>query len=169
VQTPKTTSADTLGQEGFRSPEPGDGQQMWALAGRVGLDLNSPYAYVLWGDHFAATSVVVDRGDGLTAFAMGFRLPNEPATLFIWQIGVDESERGKGVAGRMLDHLVHRTGARCLEATVTPSNAASAALFRGLAARHGTEAVESPAYAEDLFPPGHEAEVRFRIALTPPP
>src|SRR3546814_9248471 len=47
----------------FRTPEPSDGRAMWALAKRSGLDLNSPYAYVMWGDYHAATSVVATLDD----------------------------------------------------------------------------------------------------------
>jgi L-2,4-diaminobutyric acid acetyltransferase len=50
-----------------------------------------------------------------------------------------------------------------VEATVTPDNSASAALFRSLAARHDTAVEEEPAFAAELFPGGHDAEVRFRI------
>lgn len=139
---------------------------MWALADRVGLDLNSPYAYVMWSDYHADTSVVAVADDGaLVGFTIGFRLPAEPDTVFVWQIGVDERVRGQGIAGRMLDELVAKSGAGVVEATVTPSNDASAALFRALGSRHGTDVDESTAYGENLFPAGHEAEVRFRIPV----
>ena len=110
VQSTTTTRADAPGHERFRTPEPTDGREIWALVRRVGLDLNSPYAYVLWGDHFADTSVVAVRDDQVVGFAMGFRTPADPDTLFIWQIGVDEGARGSGLASRMLDELVERTG-----------------------------------------------------------
>lgn len=146
---------------------------MWDLARRAGLDLNSPYAYVMWADHFGATSVVASRDDGdsgaeLLGYVTGFLLPDEPTTLFIWQIAVDDQARGRGLGGAMLDELVERTGATALEATVTPDNAASAALFRGLAGRQGSVAMEEEAYPARLFPGDHEAEIRFRILIAPP-
>lgn len=138
---------------------------MWALADRTGLDLNSPYAYVLWGDRFSSSSLIAEDPSDPTplGFVMGFRPPEDHDTLFVWQIGVDERARGRGLAARMLDHLVAELGVTHVEATVTPSNAASAALFRGLGARHDAPVDEDPAYGEDMFPGGHEAEVRFRI------
>jgi L-2,4-diaminobutyric acid acetyltransferase len=138
---------------------------MWALADRTGLDLNSPYAYVLWGDRFASSSLIAEDPSDPTplGFVMGFRPPEDDDTLFVWQIGVDERARGRGLAARMLDHLVVELGISHVEATVTPSNTASAALFRGLGTRHDAPVVEELAYGEDLFPGGHEAEVRFRI------
>lgn len=168
VLTPNTSRARVRGHVGFRSPEPEDGQELWALAGRVDLDLNSPYAYVLWGDHFADTSVVAVLDGAIVGFTIGFRLPSDADVLFVWQIGVDEAGRGAGIAGAMLDELVDRTNVREVEATVTPSNRASTALFRGLAARHGATTTESVAYGEGLFPPGHEAEIRFRIPVGGP-
>lgn len=140
---------------------------MWALAAAAGLDLNSPYAYVMWADHHADTSVVAVDDGALVGFVTGFRVPRAPEVLFVWQIAVDQRARGRGVGGRMLDHLVAETGAAVVEATVTPDNVASASLFRGLGTRHGSRASETPAYGEDLFPDGHAAEIRFRIPVAP--
>lgn len=134
------------------------------MAGSVGLDLNSPYAYVLWADHFTATSVVaVADNDEIVGFVNGFHPPNDPSTLFVWQVGVAQQARRQGIAGRMLDELLARTRARWLEATVTPSNTASAALFRGTAARHDGKVDEALVYPPELFADGHEPEFRFRI------
>lgn len=154
------------GHAELRHPEPADGREMWALAARSGLDLNSPYAYVMWADYHAATSLVAALDDELVGYITGFRAPRDPTTVFVWQIAVDDAHRGQGLAGRMLDELVARTAARAIEATVTPSNAASAALFRALGARHGAGVEEVPMYGEHLFPGGHEAEVRFRIPVS---
>ena len=67
----------------FRTPSPSDGLALWRLAGAVGLDLNSPYAYVLWGEHFAATSIVAARGGSIVGFVTGFRPPELPDTLYV--------------------------------------------------------------------------------------
>jgi L-2,4-diaminobutyric acid acetyltransferase len=186
----RVPGANTTGRDvRFRRPTPSDGQALWQLARLVGLDLNSPYAYVLWGDRFSGTSVVAhevrgdggtdvdngvggdgagrDEGDGVPADIVGyvtaFHPPGAPDTLFVWQVGVSPAARGRGLASRMLDELLARTGARWLEATVTPSNEASTALFTGAARRHDTDLDRSVAYPEDMFPGGHEAEILFRI------
>ena len=147
------------------TPDPSHGAAMWALARRSGLDENSPYAYVLWAEYFAETSVVVERDDEVVGFVSGFPVPAAPETVFVWQVAVDERQRGRGVGNAMLDALVDRLPwLRSLEATVTPSNAASAALFRAFAARHDAPVEEEPAFGAHLFPGGsHEAEIRFRI------
>ncbi len=136
---------------------------MRGLARAVGLDDNSPYAYVMWGDYFASTSVVARRGDTVIGFVSGFLAPERPSTLFVWQIGVAASCRRTGLGSRMLDHLVGRVGPSYVEATVTPDNDASAALFRALGSRTGARVDEAMAYPSDLLGDGHESEVRFRI------
>ena len=151
------------GELRFRSPTPSDGEALWRLAGEVGLDLNSPYAYVLWGEYFAGTSVVAEVGGDTVGFVTGFRPPEDHDTLFVWQIGVAARARRSGLGARMLDHLLQRTGASNLEATVTPDNVASEALFRSVGTRHDAPVSTSPLFAADLFPDGHQPEVRFRI------
>lgn len=138
---------------------------MWELAQSTSLDRNSPYAYLLWGDHFSATSRVAWDTDGLVGFLLGYRVPGQPDTLFVWQVGVADRVRGLGIASRLLDEVADSTrGVRFVEATVTPSNEASDRLFRSFAQRHGAEVDTSVAYAEDVFPrQGHEAEIRYRI------
>ncbi|MDX5310866.1 MAG: GNAT family N-acetyltransferase, partial [Rhodococcus sp. (in: high G+C Gram-positive bacteria)] len=83
---------------------------MWQIArdSKV-LDVNSSYAYVLWCRDFAATSVVATAGDHeAVGFVSGYRRPEAPDTLFVWQVAVDQDQRGRGVAGRMLDSLWDR-------------------------------------------------------------
>lgn len=126
--------------------------------------MNSVYAYVMWADHFAESSVVaVTEMDQVVGFVNGFHPPADPTTLFVWQVAVAPHVRGRGIGKRMLDELLARCAARWLEATVTPSNVASAALFRGTAARHGTAVDEAVGYPRALLPDDHEPEIRFRI------
>lgn len=150
----------------LRRPSATDGPALWALAGDCGLDQNSPYAYALWGEYFAATSVVaVDDDDHAIGFISGFRAPGEPDTVFVWQVAVSPHHRRRGVAGQMLDDLVATTGASTIEATVTPSNAPSLTLFRALGERHGTSVDERLLFGEDLLLGGHEPEVLLRIPV----
>ena len=149
----------------YRHPRTADGAALWALARENGLDENSPYAYLLWSEYFRDTTVVAtgDDDDVPVGFVTAFRRPDEPGTVFVWQIGVAESHRRRGVAASLLDELVERCGADRLEATVTPSNTASETLFRRFGARHDAPVTSEELFGEALFPPGHEAEHRFRI------
>lgn len=163
-----TTSADRSSL-GYRLARLEDGPALWSLAKDNGLDENSPYAYLLWSEYFRDTTVVaVDDGDRAVGFVMAFLRPDEPETAFVWQIGVSADHRRRGIAGTLLDELFERTEASVLEATVTPSNSASETLFRRFGERHGLSVAVEPLFGEELFPPGHEAELRFRIGPDAP-
>jgi L-2,4-diaminobutyric acid acetyltransferase len=158
-----TTSADRSSL-GYRLARLEDGPALWSLAKDNGLDENSPYAYLLWSEYFRDTTVVAAGDDDRpVGFVMAFLRPDEPDTAFVWQIGVSADHRRRGIAGALLDVLFERTEASVLEATVTPSNAASETLFRRFGDRHGLAVAVEPLFGEELFPPGHEAELRFRI------
>jgi L-2,4-diaminobutyric acid acetyltransferase len=167
------THDEALPSTTFRHPTPDDGRSIWQLARDSGsLDLNSPYAYLLVGDHFAATSLVA-TSDGIPiGFVAGYRPPTEPDVLFVWQVAVEPAHRGKGIAHALLDELIDRVlplGVLGLTATVTPSNEASRRLFRKVAESRGTRVTESLLYDADLFPgEGHEPEHRIEVAPLAP-
>ena len=141
---------------------------MWQGAKATGgLDMNSPYAYLMVGAYFPDTSVVADDGGDIVGFISGFTVQARPDTLFVWQVGVHPDHHGRGIATRMLQALLQRPGAagkRYIETTVTPSNAASLGLFNGIARRLDTVCKESGEMGRDLFPgDNHEEELVFRI------
>ncbi|PIC76702.1 diaminobutyrate acetyltransferase [Sporosarcina sp. P19] len=152
----------------FRIPTVEDGKFIWQLIKDTKiLDLNSSYSYLLWADQFSDTSIVVEDHGKLVGFISGFIQPKAQDTLFIWQVAVDESVRGKRLASRML-HTILQSDAcrniRYLETTVTPSNIPSTNLFKGLARDLGTECTITDGYTKDQFPGcGHESEKLFRI------
>lgn len=152
----------------FRMPSEEDGKDVWQLIKETGvLDLNSSYSYLMWSKFFDETSVVVEADGQIVGFISGFIQPKSPETLFVWQVAVDASQRGKGLASRMLQAILHRhtcRNIRCLEATVSPSNKASQALFRKLARDFRTDCNVSEFFTENQFPgEGHEAELLFSI------
>jgi L-2,4-diaminobutyric acid acetyltransferase len=131
------------------------------------LDVNSCYCYFLLCSHFADTSVVAESDGSITGFISAYLEPTAPDTVFVWQVAVDASQRGTGLAGRMLDAIVSRpecAGVRWLETTVSPSNHASRRLFERFAERHGARLEEQPFLeAADFGDSGHEAEPLLRI------
>nr|WP_156004181.1 diaminobutyrate acetyltransferase [Streptomonospora sp. PA3] len=152
-------------------PTIADGPDLWRLARDTGLDINSPYAYTLWARDFADTSVIArDEAGQPRGFVTGFIRPTRPDTYFLWQVGVDPGFRGRRLARRMLDHIGERIAARGLvhlEATVTPDNAASRALFESFARSRECEAVWTPLFGREHFPADgseeHEPEDLVRI------
>lgn len=152
----------------LHAPRPADGSAMWHLVRESGtLDLNSPYAYLMLARRFADTCVVAEDESGLVGFVAAYRPPDDLAVLFVWQICVAPSSRGKGLATRMLCWLIerhHGQGVTHLEATVTPSNHRSQRLFRGIARAYAADCVESEWLQGNDFPdPGYEDEQLFRI------
>ncbi|WP_343838831.1 diaminobutyrate acetyltransferase [Salinibacillus aidingensis] len=151
----------------FEKPDVTDGSAMWELVNDSSLDQNSPYKYIMMCEYFADTCVVAKENDKLAGFVTAFIPPEKPDVVFVWQIGVDSSQQGKGIASRLLNELIQREACedvRYVEATVTPSNRASQSLFRGLARKHNTDCKVSECFTEDLFPTDdHEEELAFRI------
>lgn len=145
----------------------GDGARMWELArDSGGLDLNSPYSYLLWCRDFAATSVAARSAGALVGFITGYVRPDARDTVIVWQVTVDASQRGRRLAARMLHHLADRlapAGVRFLEATVTPGNEPSARLFAGFARDRGARLDRSTLFDAGDFPVEHEPEVLMRI------
>ncbi|SED99167.1 diaminobutyrate acetyltransferase [Streptomyces sp. TLI_105] len=153
-----------------------DGAELWRIARGSGeLDLNSPYSYLLWCRDFADTTAVARDASGRpVGFVTGYLRPDAPGTLFVWQVAVEGSHRGGGVAGILLDALSARVAAEHgldrLEATVTPGNLASDRLFRSYARRHGADLTREVLFPSASFPvTGHEAEVLYRIGPLAPP
>lgn len=151
----------------LRPPSVADGADLWRLARESQvLDLNSSYAYLLWCRDFAATSVIAQAADRSVGFVTGFARPESPRTLMIWQVAVDRSQRGQGLAARMLAHLSDRMGATTMETTISPDNTASMALFEAFARDRGATVERETLFAVEDFPEGeaHEPEVLFTIS-----
>jgi len=151
----------------FREPTVEDGPSIYDLVNRCKpLDVNSRYLYLLQCSHFANTCAVAESDGSVQAFISAYVLPDQPETLFVWQVAVDASLRGQGVAGRLLGHLLerpHLDGIHYVEATVNPSNNASRNLFASLARKHGCAMNESMLFEEKLLGDGHEAEILLRV------
>ncbi|WP_326691290.1 MULTISPECIES: diaminobutyrate acetyltransferase [unclassified Streptomyces] len=152
------------------TPRVEDGAAIWRIArdSRT-LDLNSSYSYLLWCRDFAATSVVARDGGGEpVGFITGYVRPQQPATLVVWQVAVDETAQGRGLAAAMLDGLTLRvaeeSGIDSVETTVTPDNTPSNRLFASYGRRHSAAVAKEVLFDAGLFPEdGHEPEVLYRI------
>jgi L-2,4-diaminobutyric acid acetyltransferase len=150
-------------------PSAADGPALHALAAGTGvLDVNTRYAYALWGRDFASTSVVARLDGRPVGFVTGYRRPGEPEVLFVWQVAVDAAARGRGVAGRMLDDLAGRVRPAHLETTITADNAASIALFTAFARRHGATVDRTALFGSAELGADHEPEHLYRIGPIDP-
>lgn len=146
----------------FRNPQIADGVRLWQIAeaSKV-LDVNSSYSYLLWCRDFNTTSIVAEVEGDVVGFVTGFVRPHSPDTLFVWQVAVDASQRGKGLAAAMLNRLLDSLAAQSisyLETTVSPDNPASIALFSALARDRGTRITRQNLFDAQHFPDAHEEE-----------
>lgn len=132
------------------------------------LDVNSAYSYLMWSKYFSNTSIVAETENGdLIGFVSGFLQPESLDTLFVWQVAVDSTYRGNGLATTLIHQLLSQLEnekVNYLEATVTPSNTASSNLFKGMAKKYQTHCTIFECFSEEQFPTeGHEAELTYRI------
>ena len=152
----------------LRRPTDGDGYPLHQLVARCQpLDTNSAYCNLLQCTDFADTAIAAENSDGqLVGFISGYRPPSRPDTLFVWQVAVDASLRGQGLALRMLLALTERVaaeGVRFLETTISPDNGASQALFKRAFARLGLAYETRTLFSRAAhFAGQHEDEVLYR-------
>lgn len=103
----------------------------------------------------------------LVGFVSAYLRPDEPSTLFVWQIAVAESVRGQGLGKQLLNQLLSRPYCRfvdTLETTITESNQPSWRLFGSLAQDHGVEIQHEPLFEKEAhFAGQHDTEIGLRI------
>jgi len=115
--------------------------------------------------------VVAEQKDGslskVVALLTAYVPPEKSDTLFVWQIAVDATVRGKGIAKRLLADVLNRPAmqqVRFVEATVNPSNDASRNIFRSLARQYQSEISEDLLFETTLLGDGdHEQENLIRV------
>lgn len=171
VMDPQTENAFDLNDHhgvAYRRPRATDGLRMWEIArdSQV-LDVNSSYAYVLWGADFSDTSIVAEVEGRVVGFVTGYRRPQADDALMVWQVAVDSDQRGKKIAGTMLCQLFKRnvgSGVTAINTTISPDNEASQALFAGTARELGLEFTREPFLDAELFGDSHEPEDLYRLS-----
>lgn len=146
----------------YRSPNQSDGARIWEIASDTKiLDVNSSYSYVLWCHDFAGTSIIAESDGRAIGFVTGYRRPEDPSVLMVWQVAVDDSYRGHGIAGTMLHQLLDRTapdGVTAMHTTISPDNAASQRLFESVAHKRGMRFSRRDLFPATVFPDAHQPE-----------
>ena len=129
------------------------------------LDPNSSYCNLLQCSHFGATSIAAVRDGELYGSVTGYRVPERPDTLFVWQVAVHPRARGQGLARTMLRKLITQlSDVRFVETSITPGNEASWRLFTGFATELHAEMARSVMFDRELhFQGAHETEQLVRI------
>lgn len=132
------------------------------------LDVNSSYLYFLLAEHFSNTCAVAQVDNELVGFVTAYFLPSDPSVLFVWQIAVAPSVRGKGLALAMLKNLAKRDWfpqIKEIQCTISPSNQASNQLFAKFAEHLSASVEVSPFLTAEHLGQDHEDEPLVRIKL----
>ncbi|MUI55929.1 diaminobutyrate acetyltransferase [Aliivibrio fischeri] len=162
--------SDTTKKWIFREPSRTDGDDVYALITECPpLDINSSYCNFLQATHFSKTCVLAEKDGDLAGFISGYQKPDEPNTLFIWQVAVSPRYRGKGLAFSMLTTLLERKKLlhiEFIETTITKENNASWSLFKKIDAQYGNQGqVTTFLDKESHFKGKHDTEYLYRIPL----
>ena len=152
----------------LRKPHKDDGYRLHQLVAECPpLDPNSIYCNLLQCSHFADTSVAAEKAGDLVGFISGYIPPQQPETVFVWQVAVHEKGRGQGLAKRMLKAIVARDACNDvthMETTITEDNDASWALFRSFARDMGAELTSWEHFEKGThFGGHHDSEFLLRI------
>lgn len=152
----------------LRVPSADDGPALFDLiAACPPLDQNSRYCNLLQVTHFAETAVVAELDGAVVGAITGYLKPQDPTTLFIWQVAVHERARGRRLATRMMEEIADRDvcrQVRFLETTIEPDNAASWKAFEKFAEARNAPSDQSLLFARERhFAGTHGDEVLLRI------
>lgn len=112
----------------------------------------------LFLQHFAGTSLVMEDGDRLTGFLVGFHSPDRRHEAYIHFVGVDPACRRHGVARRLYEHFFDMTrtaGRDRVRAVTSPQNTGSVAFHRSMGFElESHPSNQEPAVFEDYDGPG---------------
>ncbi|MFB9188477.1 diaminobutyrate acetyltransferase [Vibrio ostreicida] len=170
----KMTGSDCNGNHAerwiFLAPSAEDGDDIFRLISACPpLDVNSSYCNFLQSTHFSRTCVIARYGQEVAGFISAYCKPDEPSTLFVWQVAVGKPFRGRGLAMTMLDQLLGRaslSSVKAIETTITQNNDASWGLFKKLDERHGCRGeVTMFLDHQTHFKGNHDTEYLYRIPL----
>ena len=154
----------------LRKPEASDGAAIWRLIQDCKpLDENSMYCNLVQCDHFRDTCIVAEMEGEIVGWVSGYKLPDDPETLFVWQVAVSEKARGTGLGTLMLRGLLSRDickGVTRVQTTITRDNAPSWALFRKFTEASDAELSSAPYFSkDDHFDELHDTEYMVTISL----
>lgn len=154
----------------IRAPESTDGKEVWSLIQATeSLDDNSLYANLLQCTHFASTCAIAEQNGVVVGWVSGHIPPEEPDTLFIWQVCVSDAARGQGLGRRLIADVLARPSCRSvskLQCTITEDNEPSWALFTSIARRLGAQMRQIEHFLRDAhFGGRHDSE--FAVSIGP--
>jgi len=123
----------------------------------------------LFLNHFHDTSLIIEKGDDLIAFLIGFLSPARPKEGYIHFVGVHPDYRGSGM-GRMMYHrffdMCRENGREVVRSCTSPVNRGSIAFHKrmGFEISRGNAEMEGVQVTLDYNRPG-DPKVLFEIRI----
>ncbi len=155
----------------FRHPLASDGDALNALLATTPvLDGNSVQCTLLQCSHFAQTSVAAFFHGQLVGFVSAYYPPNEPNTLFVWQVVVAQDLRDLGLGKKMLHWLIAQPGCEQAIHLVTAigiKNSISWSMFDSFARDIGALPIKSFVTSIKPSPDDKQSEYLLRISPLP--
>lgn len=130
------------------------------------LDVNSEYLYLLQSTHFSDYCCIALVEDKIVGFVSGYIHPQYDDVYFVWQVGVDSSMRGQGLASQMIVNILNRDHLKdinYIHTTISPSNKASQRVFEKLTKEFNVDVEKETIFEIEDFCHGHEEEVLYKI------
>ncbi|MCP8885044.1 diaminobutyrate acetyltransferase [Devosia sp. XJ19-1] len=166
--------AGVLGREApkatIRAPESTDGVRVWALIKSTeSLDDNSIYANLLQCTHFASTCAIAEHDGAVVGWVSGHILPEQPDTLFVWQVCVSDVARSQGLGRRLIGDVLSRPVCRAvttLQCTITHDNESSWGLFTAIARRLDAQMRQVEMFDKDDHFDGHH-DGEYGVSIGP--
>lgn len=154
----------------IRRPQSSDGATVWQLIQQTPqLDDNSLYCNLLQCSHFSATCAIAEKGGVVVGWLSGYVPPDQPDTLFVWQVCVGECARGRGLGKKLIGDVLARpesAAIRQIQCTITEANTTSWALFTGVARQIRAQLQQIEHFSRDQHFAGcHDAE--FAVSIGP--
>jgi ribosomal protein S18 acetylase RimI-like enzyme len=123
----------------------------------------------LFLQHFASTSLVLERGDELVGFLVGFYSSDRPQEAYIHFVGVSPLRRRERIAARLYEQFfsaARAAGKELVRAVTSPQNTSSIAfhLAQGFDIEQNSDADEDSTVFPDYDGPG-QPRVCFVRAL----
>lgn len=160
------TKGAILPSIGIKTPTKDDAKSIYNLVkNSQTLDLNSQYLYLLLCTHFSSSCRIATHKDEIIGFCSSYALPQDPSTLFVWQVVVSPAFKGRGIAKEMIKSVVEVIKPKHISATIAPSIVASRKLFKKLADEYQSELTVSEFFSSQNFSSSHEEELLYTIDL----
>lgn len=155
----------------LRTPLATDGDALKGLLATTPvLDGNSVQCTLLQCGHFAKTSVAAFLHGRLVGFVSAYYPPNEPRTLFVWQVVVMQKLRDLGLGKKMLHWLIAQPACEQALRLVTAigiKNSLSWSMFDGFARDIGALPIKS--FVTPLNPKQNREPDEYLLRISPLP